>query len=367
MSTVVIAPDSFKGSASNSDVAKWIGEGWKSVRPHDKLVLIPMADGGEGSLSTITGVRDDVDVFTLSVIGADGGSNRAQWLLLDDGTAIVELASACGITSMNALDPLNAHTYGLGQVLNDVRQNPEVERIAIALGGSGSTDGGTGALRALGFGFYDGYGDEIPLGGDGLNELVEIETTNFVKPPRGGVACWIDVSNPLLGEQGAAAVFGPQKGANEDEVVILEEGLKNFMKVCKVPDAAGSGAAGGAAYGLRAGWGATYVAGSAAIASIVGLPEAIAAADYVITGEGRLDHQSFGGKVVGYVRQVSAALGKPVGYCVGSTLMEFPGDGIGGRSLVELSGSVEAAMNDPRTWIIEAARELAQSVSAIGE
>jgi glycerate kinase len=362
MARVVIAPDSFKGSATNSDIALWISEGWASVRPGDEIIQIPMADGGEGTLNTIAAIRDDVDFSTLSVVGADGRRNRAHWLLLDDGSAIVELANACGITLMDQLNPLGAHTYGLGQVLNEVRRHSDVERIYIALGGSASTDGGSGALRALGFRFLDQMGAEIPLGGAGLNQLAEIDSSNFLHPPKGGVTCMVDVSNPLLGAMGAAAVFAPQKGATKEQIRILESGLQKFQAISSVPDSPGSGSAGGTAYGLRGGWGAKYVAGSAAIGELVGLPEAIASADFVVTGEGKLDSQSWSGKAVSYVKQISTALGKPVGYCVGSTAVSFPIDAFAGVSLVALSGSGESAMDDTKRWVVAAGKIMAAKV-----
>ena len=362
MAHVVIAPDSFKGSATNQDIALWLREGWLAVRPHDIVTCIPMADGGEGTLKTIEHQREDVEISTLSVIGADGNTNRAQWILLDDGSAVVELAMTSGITHMEKLNPLGAHTFGLGQMLNEVRRHPEVSRIYVALGGSGSTDGGTGALRALGFNFLDEMGDEIPLGGAGLNNLAEIDTSNFLHPPQGGVICLVDVSNPLLGETGAAEVFGPQKGASKEQIKVLEKGLKKFVDICGFPDSPGSGAAGGTAYGLRAGWGAKLVSGAAAISEMVGLPEAIATADYVITGEGRLDSQSWNGKVVGYVKSLSHALNKPVGYCVGSSAIAFPQDAFAAIALVKLAGSGEASMDNPRAWVVHAGREMASTL-----
>jgi glycerate kinase len=359
MAHVVIAPDSFKGSATNQEISQWLRQGWLSVRPADTVICIPMADGGEGTLTTIASQREDAELSTLSVIGADGQANRAKWILLDDGTAVVELAMASGITRMKSLDPLGAHTFGLGQLLNEVMRHPEVERIHVALGGSGSTDGGTGALRALGFKFLNTMGHEIALGGAGLLDLAEIDSTNFRHPPRGGVICWVDVSNLLLGDMGAAAVFAPQKGANQAQITILESGLGKFAEVCGFPDSPGSGAAGGTAYGLRAAWGAKIVSGAAAISEMLGLPEAIAAADYVITGEGRLDLQSWGGKVVGYVRSLARALDKPVGYCVGSTTIEFPEDAFAAIALDTLADSKEASIENPRAWVMRAAEEMA--------
>ena len=362
MAHVVIAPDSFKGSATNEDIALWLCEGWLSIRPTDTVLCIPMADGGEGTLTTIKSQREDAEVSTLSVIGADGRTNRAQWILLDDGTAVVELALTSGITRMDKLDPLGAHTFGLGQLLNEVRRHPDVERINVALGGSGSTDGGTGALRALGFKFLDEKGNEIALGGGGLIDLAEIDSTNFLHPPRGGVTCLVDVTNPLLGKSGAAAVFAPQKGANNEQIRTLENGLRKFAQVCAFPDSPGSGAAGGTAYGMRAGWGAKIVSGSAAVSEMVGLPAAMAAADYVITGEGQLDAQSWGGKVVGYVQSLARALDKPVGYCVGSSAIEFPEDAFASIALVTLAGSRAASMANPKELIVLAGQEMALAI-----
>jgi glycerate kinase len=364
MAHVVIAPDSFKGSATNEEIASWLREGWLSIRPADTVICIPMADGGEGTLKTIRNQREDVEIFTLSVIGADGRTNRAQWLLLDDGSAVLELALTSGITLMEKLNPLGAHTFGLGQLLNEVRRHPDVERIYVALGGSGSTDGGTGALRALGFKFLDDVGDEIPLGGEGLNQLAEIDSTNFSRPPKGGVICLVDVSNPLLGKLGAAEVFAPQKGANSEQIKVLENGLRKFAEVCGFPDSPGSGAAGGTAYGLRAGWGAEIVSGAAAISEMVGLPEAIAAADYVITGEGQLDSQSWGGKVVGYVRSLAHALNRPVGYCVGASAIEFPDDAFTSIALVSLAGSSAVAMVAPRAWVVQGGKDMAAALKS---
>ena len=363
MPRIVIAPDSFKGSTFNVDVATWIRLGWKSVRPNDVVIEKPMADGGEGTVETIAQNRDDVEKFTISVVGADGGSNRATWLLFDNGSAVVELASASGITLVKELDALGCHTYGLGQVLQEVSKHPEVTKIFIALGGSASTDGGTGALRALGFSFLDELGDELSLGGAGLVDLAEIDTSNFIKPPRGGVVCLVDVSNPLLGDNGAAAVFGPQKGATPEDIQELESGLARFVEVCGVPDSPGSGAAGGTAYGFRAAWGATFAAGSAIVSEMVGLPQEMEKADLVITGEGQLDSQSWNGKVVGYVRSLAGALDKPVAYVVGNATIDFPDDAFLGLSLTSMSGSKEEAIASTGEWLFAAGKELAEQYS----
>ena len=363
MSRIVIAPDTFKGSTINVDVATWIRLGWKSVRPNDVVVEIPMADGGEGTIETIAQNREDVEKFTISVIGADGGTNRAVWLLFDNGSAVVELANASGITHVKDLDALGAHTYGLGQVLQEVSKHPEVNKIFIAVGGSASTDGGTGALRALGFGFLDELGDELALGGAGLVDLAEIDTSNFIKPPRGGVVCLVDVSNPLLGPEGAAAIFAPQKGATAEDVTELDRGLARFVEVCGVPDSPGSGAAGGTAYGFRAAWGATFAAGSAIISEMVGLPQEIEQADLIITGEGQLDSQSWNGKVVGYIRSLSKALNRKVAYVVGNATVGFPDEAFLGLSLTTMSGSKEEAMASTGEWLFAAGKELAEQYS----
>ena len=348
---VVIAPDSFKGTIANFEAARAIAEGWSTVRPMDEVILLPMADGGEGTLETIAVSQQDA--LSVSVIG----SNQISWLLLRDGTAIVELARICGITLLKDLDPMGSHTYLFGEALKSAALDSRVKRIVATVGGSASTDGGVGALIALGARFLNEKGELIRFGGAGLLDIASIDLVGMTAPPVGGVICLVDVINPLLGPTGSAMIFSPQKGANVDQVDQLEAGLAQLKKVSNQEDFAGAGAAGGTPFGLKLGWKVVIESGAMAIASLIGLPEAIAAADLVITGEGRLDSQSSYGKVVGVVREIAINHKKKVFYCVGSSKEPLGANGV---ALVDIAPSIVEAMTNANKWLISAGSELAQ-------
>ena len=353
MSRILIAPDSFKGSATSIEVAEAIARGWRSVRPDDELIQIPYADGGEGSLLAIESARPDSQRIYCPEVSPD-----AYWLLLDGSTAVVELAQTSGLTLLPSLDPMGAHTFAFGQVIAAAAKDSRVERIYCALGGSASTDGGVGALMALGFDFLDTQGVSVGLGGGALSKLVSISTTRAIAPPRGGVVLLVDVQSTLLGENGAAAVFAPQKGATKEQVAELENALKHFASYLGNADSPGSGAAGGSAYGLSALWGATIENGAEKIAELCGIEAALIGTDLVITGEGRLDSQSFQGKVVGYMSQKAATAQVPIAYCVGSLESDFPSHSSAGVSLSEIAGSSALAMQNPDKYLFEAGVQL---------
>ena len=353
MSRILIAPDSFKGSATSIEVASAIAKGWQSVRPDDELIQIPFADGGEGTLLAIEQAQPMAQRIYCPEVSAD-----AFWLLLDDSTAVVELAQLSGLTLLQTLDPLGAHTYAFGQVLAMAAQDSRVERIYCALGGSASTDAGVGALMALGAKFLDVSGKSVGLGGGAITAIESISTSNVIPAPKGGVVLLVDVQSPLLGLDGAAAIFAPQKGASSEQVVILENALHHFASLTGFLDSPGKGAAGGTAYGLCALWNATFESGAAKIAELCGIDAAIAKADLIITGEGRLDTQSFQGKVVGHLSQRAEAAGVPIAYCVGSVVGDFPSPCLGGVSLSNIAGNVELAIGNPEKYLIEAGAQL---------
>ena len=332
---VVIATDSFKGSASAGDLSLWIKDAWLSVRPDDEVICAPMADGGEGS---------------AAVIAASGRVNPNE-------IAVIELAEICGITKYKTLDPLGAHTYELGLAIRHAIEGG-VQKIILCVGGSASTDAGTGALRALGAKFLDKNGAEIPLGGAGLLELDAIDFTGLIAGPQDGITIFSDVTNSLTGKNGAAYVFGPQKGANSEQVNLLDDALFNLLRVSGFPETAGSGAAGGTTYGFQLAYGAEVKSGSYEIAQLIGLPDAIASADLVITGEGRYDSQSLQGKVVSTV--VALAGQTPVAYIVGDKGIEFP-EGSSGISLTDLAGSTQAAIEEVQRWLSYAGTQLASA------
>ena len=362
--TVVIAPDSFKGSLSARQVAAAIADGWRSVRPNDELVLLPQADGGEGTLDAVeAAIPASVRRSAGDVTGPDGRPTPGQWLQLPGGVAVIELADTSGLPLMGELDPRGATTRGLGEVARAALEAGAAS-LVITLGGSASTDGGAGALQALGLRLLDDAGHDLPAGGAALARLHSIDATDLLAPPAAGVLLLTDVDAPLTGERGAAAVFGPQKGATVDDIDELDAALARFAEVLGSPalaDTPGTGAAGGCAFGLAAAWGGRIVPGAGYLAELSGLPEMLATADVVITGEGRFDEQSLGGKVVGQLLDRARVAGVRAGVIAGQVSAD---PGVWSASLVELSGSVASAIADPETWLRAAG---AAAASALGE
>lgn len=313
---IVIAPDSFKGTLAADRVAEAIARGWRRERPHDDLLLIPQADGGEGTLSAVQRARPDAVLREVrNVTGPDHLPITGVWLELSGREGVIELAAVAGIELMSSLDPLGATSRGLGEVIA-AALDAGMQRLVIGIGSSASTDGGRPVLEAL--------------GDRGL--------------PPGGVVVLSDVRAPLLGATGAAAVFGPQKGATPDQVAVLEERLRSIASGSRVdPSTPGAGAAGGVGFALLE-WGASIVEGSLEIARLSGLVAAAAECDLVITGEGRFDEQSLDGKLVGTV----LTLGAPTAIIAGRLTAEAPCWSLG---LVDLAGSAEAAMTDPEHWL----------------
>ena len=361
--TVTVAPDSFKGTLDAASAASAIGAGWRAVRPLDEVLLLAQADGGEGTLSAIASAVPAARLMDVGpVTGPDGRPVEGHWLWLPDGTAVVELALTSGLPLMAALDPLGATTRGVGEVIA-AALSAGATSLVIGLGGSASTDGGTGALRALGLELFDADGAALPDGGGGLARLARVDATRLRPAPPGGVRLLSDVTAPLLGPRGAAAVFGPQKGATPTQVAELDAALTRWSTLLGRESATtpGAGAAGGTGYGFLALWGAEIEAGSAAIATLTGLDAAAASADVVLTGEGRFDATSLAGKVVGHALQLPTRPDARRGIIAGTVDLAVP-EGVWSASLVELAGSSDAAIDDPARWLfaagITAAREL---------
>jgi glycerate kinase len=253
---------------------------------------------------------------------------------------------------------LYAQTTGFGQLLRAAAVHPDTQRIVATLGGSAATDGGTGALRALGARFLDHTGAELPTGGGHLRSLSRVDLSDLTAPPDGGVEILTDVTAPLFGPLGAAAVFGPQKGADPDDVIRLEEGLRRLHEVIGGdPDRPGAGAAGGTGFGLATVWEATTAPGAQRIGQIVGLPAALAGADLVITGEGRFDDQSTTGKVVGHLLESAAQ--QRIMLVAGQILGAVPERIERAVELGHLAGSPREAMEHAEKWLRAAGAELA--------
>lgn len=365
---VVVAIDSFKGSIGSLAAAQAIARGWQAVAPQDEIRLIPFADGGEGTLDAVHAAIPSAERRPVGpVTGPDGRSVPGEWLRLPDGSGVLELAQCSGLPLMADLDPLRATTRGLGEVMA-AAVGSGVSRLFVGLGGSASTDGGAGILAALGIRLLDLDGNRLVDGGQALQALHHVDNSNLLAPPRDGVTLLTDVRAPLLGPAGAAAIFGPQKGASADDVTLLESALTIYSRVLGGdPHAAGAGAAGGAAYGLATAWGAHMTSGATWMADIAGLEEAVAEADIVITGEGRLDEQSLRGKLVGEVVRIARRSGTAVGAVVGQSALQ---PRFWTVSLETISGSVNAAIADPTHWLTAAgsyaAAELTSPATAFG-
>jgi glycerate kinase len=312
---VVVAPDSFKGSLSAVEVADAIRAGVLAAAPDARVTCLAMADGGEGTLDALVATWG-VPVRTVAACDAIGRPRTARWAVSPDGrTGVVELAEASGLPWVGdePLQPLHAHTRGTGEVAAAVL-DAGVEEVLVCLGGSASTDGGAGILVGLGVRLLDVDGEEVPDGGEGLARVARLDLDGL--HPRARQVRWrlaVDVTNPLVGELGAAAVFAPQKGAGPGEVAFLDEALTRWANLLeretgvRVHDLPGAGAAGGVPAALAALFGAVLEPGATLVAEAVGLADALADADLVFTGEGSFDSQSVHGKVADGVAQVAAA------------------------------------------------------------
>ena len=370
---IVIAPDSFKGSVSAVQVAEAIASGWREARPNDELVELPMADGGEGTLDAFETAVPGATRVPIRVTGPDGRAVQASWMLLPPsdglpgGTGVVELADTSGLPLMHGLDPMNAHTLGFGQAIAAALDRG-VSRLLLGIGGSASTDGGCGVLVALGARLLDGQGMSVLLGGGALPEIVSVERGRLRALPEGGALVLSDVTNPLVGPSGAAAVFGEQKGADASQRAALDAALAHWSAVLHGagltidPATPGAGAAGGTGFGLLA-WGAELASGATTIADAVGLDAALASADLVIVGEGRFDAQTESGKAPAVVAARAAAAGVPVALVAGAIAASTEGFAAW-QSLTELAGGTESALAEPLTWLREAGRRIAVEVAS---
>jgi glycerate kinase len=355
---VVVSPDSLTGSATAVEAARALRRGWLRARPDDDVMIAPMADGGQGTLDVLEAAVPGARRVPVRVTGPDDRPVDAHWLHLPDGTGVVEVASTSGITLLDPLVPLTAHTRGFGQAIR-AALDAGVPRLLLALGGSSSTDGGVGALRELGARAIHADGSPAGDGGGALAGIASLDLSGLRALPAGGARILGDVRAPLTGPAGAAAVYGPQKGATPADVRALEAGLAHLAGLLGVdPTTPGAGAAGGTAAGLLA-WGAVVGSGSAGVAEAIGLAGLVAGADVVITGEGRFDAQSRTGKVASHVLDVAREHATAAILVAGS--VAAPTDGFAAaRSLTDLAGSADAARADAATWLERAAEDVAR-------
>ncbi|MEI2778409.1 MAG: glycerate kinase [Tetrasphaera sp.] len=337
---VLVAPDKYKGCLTAAEVADAIGRGLISagVEP----VLLPLADGGDGSVAAA--VAAGFTEVPVTVTGADGRPNAAA-IALDGQRAVVEVASTCGIAGLAGnLQPMAASSHGFGEAVVAAIEHGATD-ILLALGGSASTDGGTGLLTALGARLLDADGNPLAAGGAALGALESIDTSGLVDLGNVLMTVATDVDNPLLGELGAARVFGPQKGASPEQVAELERGLAHLVGILDAAGIAaqqGCGAAGG--LGFACAWlGATRVQGADHFLDLLGFDQAVAGCNAVITGEGASDEQTLHGKLPARVAARSA--GRPVHLVVGlSNLSAAQAKQLGAASVTAL---VDLTDGDP--------------------
>lgn len=301
---IIIAPDSFKGSLSTTEVASHIKAGVQRIFPTANFQMIPMADGGEGTVEAMVSSLGG-HYETVTVTGPMGTPVNAVFGVLDNGKAVLEMAAASGLPLVppDQKDICRATTYGTGEMLKKA-MDMGCKRIYIGIGGSATNDGGIGMAQALGAHFLDEQGHEVGLGGGVLQDIQTIDLSGMdsrLKETEITVMC--DVDNPLCGPKGASAIYGPQKGATPELVSFLDHGLSHLIDIMaesglpNLKDMPGSGAAGGLGMGLAAFTGAALRSGIEAVLDAANFTERLNWAHLVITGEGRIDEQSVFGKV----------------------------------------------------------------------
>jgi len=340
---VIIIPDSFKGVLTAKEAADIIASAVSCAFPDCKIIKMPIADGGEGSVDAVLSVTSG-EVFEAQVLSPDNRHITAAFGITNTGTAVLEMAQSSGITKQLCLNPMTSNTFGFGQLILatlDIRQGDgsfiaqgdgslvrfhcenrtrepspcainEPSPCLLCIGGSATTDGGCGMAAALGVKFTDKQGNSFIPCGETLIDIADIDMSNLderIKTCTFTVMC--DVDNPLYGPNGAAYIFGPQKGANPEQVRILDAGLRSYSTVLKerfgrtFNEVPGAGAAGGLGAGCMAFLGATLKSGIDTLLELYNFKELCKDADIIITGEGKLDLQSFQGKVLSGIIRVA--------------------------------------------------------------
>ncbi|HXF71815.1 MAG TPA: glycerate kinase [Actinomycetota bacterium] len=364
---VLVAPDKFRGTLTAAEAAEAIASGWRRVRPGDEVERVPMADGGEGTLEALVSALGG-ELRTVTVSGPLGDPVVAAYGVVPGArgpVAVIEMARASGLALLapERRDPTRTTTRGTGELIRAALERDRPSQVLVCIGGSATNDGGAGMAQALGARLLDGEGREIGPGGAALLSLARVDATELVRLVRGvRFVAVTDVDNPLVGPSGAAAVYGPQKGASPEDVVLLDRALAHYAAVLHrdlgidVRELPGAGAAGGLGAGLVAFLGAHLRRGVEVVMEAVGLRARVAAADLVITGEGSLDAQSLRGKVVAGVLDAAREAGVPAVVLCGRASVEVPGARV--ASLVERFGE-ERAMTDARAALADLAAEVA--------
>ena len=328
---IIIASDSFKGSATSKKVGSYIAKGIHSLYPEYQTHIFSIADGGEGTVEAVMAALPG-ETVALPVRGPLNETVQAAYGLIEQGqTAIIEMAQASGLTLVpeDKQNIMKATTFGTGQLILDAI-NRGVRKIYIGIGGSATNDGGMGMAQALGVKFLDAKGQALSGNAQNLKAIAQIDLTKMkVNPKTIEIIILSDVNNPLCGENGAAKVFGPQKGAKANQIKILDEGLQHYAEKLKevynrdFASIPGAGAAGGLGAGLMAFLNAALKSGIDEILQLIEIEPAIQTADLVITGEGRIDGQSLSGKAPIGIAKIAKRYRVPTIAIVGSQTLDI--------------------------------------------
>lgn len=367
---VLVAPDKFRGTLSAREAGDAIARGWRRARPKDEVVVVPLADGGEGTLDALAPAGDPGAIrSTRRVTGPLGDLVEADFGIRGE-TAVIEMARASGLdlVPLDRRAPLRTTTRGTGELMA-AALDAGARRLLVCLGGSATNDGGTGMAAALGARFLDADGTSIADGGEALGTLARLDVGPVLDRLRGVEVTGVtDVDNPLCGPSGASAVFGPQKGATPEDVVVLDRALAHLAAVAERDlgadrsHEAGAGAAGGLGFGLLAFTGARLRRGVEVVMEAVGFADRLAAASFCITGEGSFDAGSLRGKVPAGVLEACELAGVPAAILCGVASAEAPGAVV--RSLVDLVGA-DAALSEARASLERLAEALAADPAVV--
>lgn len=374
---VLVCPNAFKGSLTAADAANAIIRGLANCSTKDRhfqCTALPLADGGDGILTTLVNATGG-EIYRSVVTGPLGSAVEAKWGRLggnQQDCAVIEMAEASGLRLLasDQYDAMNSSTYGTGELILQAL-TAGCRRLLIGIGGSATNDGGAGVAQALGAKLLDSDGKELPGTGRGLEQVAAIDMTGWKIPDGVEVIVACDVENPLTGDRGASAVYGPQKGASIEQVLRLDAALMRWANLleagfgCRIADVQGSGAAGGLGAGLMAFLNARLLPGAELVLDAVGFDSLAAKNDLVITGEGRLDDQTANGKLIAIVAAHAKDCGKP---CIG--LAGSIGSGVeemlrkigltAAFSIVPGPTTLEYAMAESSRLLTEAAQRLGE-------
>lgn len=371
---VLLAPDKFKGTLTAAEVAGHLAEGIALERPDVEVVVVPVADGGDGLLAAATSAG--FERVELTATGPVGDPLRTAYASRPGGQeAVVEMAEVCGLARLpDGPAPMTATSRGLGEVVAHAL-DAGATSLLVGIGGSASTDGGAGLLQALGARLLDADGEELGPGGGSLGRLARIDLAGL-RPGLAGaqvtVAC--DVDNPLTGADGAAAVYGLQKGADEEQVRELDAALAHLADVVArhtgqdLRDAPGAGAAGGVGYALLALLGAELRPGAEVVLELTGFHDALTGADLVVTGEGSLDGQTLHGKAPAAVADAARAAGVPVVAVAGRVTLDDDQLAHAGfqaaHAITDLAATPRESLTHPGPLLREVGRRIARGLPA---